>query len=443
MRKQNAQKNSRQIITGNSIRTTGPAIACAILAAALAACASSPAPLPQAVGEVESSAVPDPFWDFDPASGLTISYDDVDALLSAMVIDMGRSTREKLPSQEAHTGTRLKSKVKRETASEGNRFYFETFEDNEAYKQYLVSVRRNLEQIPSQVPLEQFSREEQLAYWLNLYNIAVLEQLVNIYPERNLKREITSHNSVFAQKILTVEGVPLSLNDIQHTILRWNYDDNPLVIYGLYQGNIGGPNIRRRAYRGPTVYKDLVDNAKDFINSNRGTLTSWGDEFRVSGYYERNRGYFENWETDLKAHLMAYIEGAQREHLDNANRLIPDIEDWTITDVHGTEQRVGGSLSHNQAAMLGSSSTELSAQDIQQGEIPVAVSYTFKPVTATPEDSGMKKFARFMERVRTLPEASDAADLVSGASDGGAGTTQNSEPMDTARVEVENTEEQR
>jgi hypothetical protein len=36
----------------------------------------------------------------------------------------------------------------------------------------------------------------------------------------------------------------MSLDDIQFTILRQNYDNDPLIIYGLYQGNIGGPNIR-------------------------------------------------------------------------------------------------------------------------------------------------------------------------------------------------------
>lgn len=368
-----------------------------LLAGILVSCASPPPPPPAPVGDVASSAVPEPFWDFDPGSNLTINYEDVDSVLSAMVIDVGRSSREKLPPQQAHTGTRLRTKVKRETAGEGNRFYFETFEDNEEYKQYLRNVRLSLENIPTQMPLEKFSREEQLAYWLNLYNITVLDQLVRIYPERNLKREINGGDSIFTRKILNVAGVPLSLNDIQHTILRWNYDDNPLIIYGLYQGNIGGPNIREYAYRGKSVYRDLADNAEDFINSNRGTAAGWGEKFRVSSFYKRNQGYFPNWDTDLKAHLMRYIEGTQREQLEKAGRLVADIDDWTITDVHGTDQRLAGSFSRNQAAMLGAvKSSQHGRSEGASGTIEgsTTTSFTESRFSQVVEDPAFSRFER-------------------------------------------------
>ncbi len=375
-----------------------------LLAATAISCTTAPPePLPLP-GEVASSAVPEPFWDFDPGSNLTINYEDVDSVLSAMVIDVGRSSREKLPPQQAHTGTRLRTKVKRETAGEGNRFYFETFEDNEEYKQYLRNVRLSLEGIPTQMPLEKFSREEQLAYWLNLYNITVLDQLVRIYPERNLKREINGGDSIFTRKILNVSGVPLSLNDIQHTILRWNYDDNPLIIYGLYQGNIGGPDIREYAYRGKSVYRDLIDNAEDFINSNRGTAAGWGEQFRVSSFYERNHGYFPNWDTDLKAHLMRYIEGPQREQLKEASRLVADIDDWTITDVHGTDQRLAGSFSRNQAAMLGAvTSSQHGRSEGASGTIEgsTTTSFTESRFSQAVEDPAFSRFKR-IEKSRVL-----------------------------------------
>jgi hypothetical protein len=222
-------------------------------------------------GEVTSSDVPEPFWDFDPASEFTINYADVDAILGAMVVNTGRSSREKLQPAPAQTGTRLKAKIRRTTASEGNRFHFEAFKANEQYQQMLREVRQELEDIPDQIALEYFTRDEQLAYWLNLYNIALLDQLVTIYPERNLEQELIGRNSILDRKILNVADIPLSLNDIQHTILRWNYDNNPLELYGLYQGVVGGPNIRPQAYTGERVNRDLTDNAKEFINSNRGT----------------------------------------------------------------------------------------------------------------------------------------------------------------------------
>lgn len=50
-------------------------------------------------------------------------------------------------------------------------------------------------------PLNLFSRDEQLAYWSNLYNITLVDEIVAIYPKRNLKKIVTGKNSILAQKV--------------------------------------------------------------------------------------------------------------------------------------------------------------------------------------------------------------------------------------------------
>lgn len=298
-----------------------------------------------------AAEVPEPFRGHNPDSKFSISYGDVDAILRHMVVHVGRSTREVAEPTRAKTGTRMKAKVSRKTSSEGNRFFFEEFKGNEEYRTALHNVRLALEAIPESMPLEHFNRTEQLAYWLNLYNITLLDELVQIYPEKDLKKEIVGRKSILDQKVLNVAGVPLSLDDIQFTILATNYPNDPRVMYGLFQGVIGGPNIRKRAYTGENVYRYLEDNAREFVNSNRGTYTRDGD-FEVSTMYERNRHYFPDFEGDLKKHLMSYIEGRERSDLQATDSLKPDIDDWTIADVYGTYSEIGGSFAANQAAML-------------------------------------------------------------------------------------------
>lgn len=300
-----------------------------------------------------SAAVPEPFRGHNPDSEFKILYDDVDAILRTMVVDVGRSSRKKAPEIRAQTGTRMKNKVQRDTATEGNRFYFEEFKDNEGFRDMLRQVRQGLESIPSQVPLAEFNRTEQLAYWLNLHNIALIDALVQIYPENDLKKELNGRKSILDEKMLNVSGVQLSLNDIRHTILPTNYDNDPMVMYGLYQGVIGGPNIRKRAFNSENVYRNLQDNAEEFINSNRGTDAQDG-KFEVSGMYERNENYFPNFDVDLKNHLMRFIEGPERGALQAANTLKPGIDDWTITDVYGSYRQIGGAFTDNKAAMMDS-----------------------------------------------------------------------------------------
>jgi len=298
--------------------------------------------------------VPEPFRGFDPSSTYTIKYNDVDAFLSAAVMNTGRSSREKAQAQVPKTGTRMAPKIKRATVNEGNRFLFEAFEgdDNEHNRQALESLRASLERIPDLAPLSLFSRDEQLAYWLNLYNIALLDQIVGIYPQRNMKKYIVGRKSLLEPKILTVVGVPLSLNDIQYTILKKNYDSNPLVLYGLYQGIIGGPNIRKHAYKGDLVWRQLEDNAEEFVNSNRGTDIYKEDLFKASSFYERNAMFFDDFQADLRAHLLTYLLQPERDALKRASEIDADINDWTITDLYGSFDNIGGSFADNNAAML-------------------------------------------------------------------------------------------
>lgn len=306
-----------------------------------------------AVANAAESPVPEPFQGYDNDSTYSISYDDFSALLRTVVVDVGRSTR-KIPAPPPDvTGTRMKVKISK-TANEGNRFYYETFKGDDEAKAYLVGIQKSLEELPTEAPLKHFSRDEQLAYWMNLYNVTVLNEIIAVYPKNNIKKLVQGKKSIFAKKSLTVAGVSLSLNDIQFTILSQNYDNNPLIMYGLYQGIVGGPSIRKTAYTGANVYDALEDNAYEFVNSNRGTFIRDEKTFRVSSLYGRDKAYFPDFNADLSNHLMVYLVGKERGALEGASKIKVDINDWNVTDLGGSQQRIGGSFADSKAALMDS-----------------------------------------------------------------------------------------
>ena len=307
------------------------------------------------LAQAAQSDVPEAFQQFDASSDRTINYDILTAWLDAVVLDIGRSDRGKAAPTHASIGTRIKPRVKRSTLYEGNRVYFESFAANDESRRLLRDIRKSLEQLPDTEPLKYFNRSEQLAYWLNLYNITLLNEIASVYPERYLEDLLVGEDSILNKKLLSVSGVRLSLNDIQHTILKNNYNNDPLILYGLYQGIIGGPNIRRSAYSGKNVYRALADNAVEFVNSNRGTSGKGlrSSTFKVSNFYVRNASWFPDFETDLKAHLMEYVEGPEREHLASASTISPGIDDWTVTDLFGTYPEIRNGIANNPAALMG------------------------------------------------------------------------------------------
>lgn len=302
------------------------------------------------VAHATITVAPEPFQAASENSTYRIKFDEVSNMLRHAVVNTGRSPREIAPMPMMKLGTRARQTVQRATIYEGNRFYYEMFQESDDATSVLHNIKKGLEAIPSQVSLGAFTRDEQLAYWLNLYNITLIDEIAKTYPKRNLKRVLVGKKSILDKKTLKVAGAPLSLNDIEF-ILWKNYNGDPLIVYGLYQGIIGGPNIRRTAYTGKNVYRSLQDNAKEFINSNRGTYEKDDKTFRVSSLYERDTPFFDSDEV-LKKHLMRYLDSPESEKLQSASRIKRDINDWTITDLYGTYRDMAGSMLGSPSGLL-------------------------------------------------------------------------------------------
>jgi len=299
------------------------------------------------------SNIPKPFQGQNKNSNIVISYDDFSHVLKMSVLDVGPSNRKKSPKLTGKIGSRYKSKRKAYTDLEGNRFLFGNFKI-ENNKTLITSIRKSLEKVPDEVPMSMLNAKEQLAFWLNLYNISLIEQLIDVFPAKNIEDELYDDDGIMAKKFLKVSGVELSLNDIHEKIIIGKFHENPIVMYGLFQGVIGGPNIRTTAYDGVNVINQLKHNAREFINSNRGTFKSKKDKMRVSSFYDRNRQFFPDFDRDLKKHLLYYMHSKYASHLENSDIMLADIKNMGIADIAGGIRNSSSSANDNPAAFLGS-----------------------------------------------------------------------------------------
>ena len=116
----------------------------------------------------------------------------------------------------------------------------------------------------------QMSVDEQIAYWANLYNALTLDLVLDAYPVSSIRK---IHGGVFRRgpwkkKIVQVAGRSLSLDDIEHGILREEWSD-PRIHYSVNCASIGCPNIRAEAWEAETLDEDLDNAARAFINHPR------------------------------------------------------------------------------------------------------------------------------------------------------------------------------
>lgn len=320
-----------------------------------------------------------------------INYDDLTAVLQNVVLITGMSDRSRAPSVKGNIGTRFKTKRNVYTAYEGNRIWLEALEDERALE-VLGMIRHGLETLPDNVPISQFSDAEQIAFWLNLHNVAFLEELVQ-HSQNGMKNLLyRGDDAMLDKKLVTVQGVPLSLNDIRFNIVGKRWGDSPLVIYGFFEGIIGGPNIRKEAFTGEKLHEQLSANAREFVNSNRGVYLKGGKTMHVSSFYERFESYFPNFQKDLRAHLLEYlVPGGIQAKVANSRRLDPDVDDWTVASVRGNTREYGGALQTNGAAMA------TAIVRGQGGEVASDSSLTVSGMA-----DSVKNFSRFTLEQQTL-----------------------------------------
>jgi hypothetical protein len=299
--------------------------------------------------KAEEFSLPEEFSDFGLNRDISISYEDLDQLLELTVIDMGLSDRTILKPIVGN-GTRLRSNRDRDTALEANRFYFEEVVKSDIKLGFKV-IRQSLEKVPEEVPLNALTLDEQLAYWLNLYNTAIIEKLIEHYPVRNAKKLLEGENSILNDKFINVSGHTLSLNNIQHDIVFKKFGNKKIVMYGFYQGIIGSPNLRNEAYTADKVYKQLSGNAEEFVNSNRGVQVK-RNRLNVSIFYDQAKILFPDFENDLLKHILNYSDSSINSQVEDSEELILAIEDWNVTDIYGTERSFGEGNATNKAALL-------------------------------------------------------------------------------------------
>ncbi len=277
------------------------------------------------------------FSEFTENSKLEMDFSIVDQLLHAGVMNMGPSTRAWARKQPPSTGTRFTQTVDRATENEANRFFYENLKEDQ---EKILKLRKELEAIPSLTPLNQYTKEAQLAYWLNLYKVTLINELAVIYPLNNLKPVLTGEESILDKKILSVDNVQLSLNDIHYRVLPVLYPDSTLYIYGLHQGIKGSPNIRTKAFAASDVKQKLKENAQEFVNSNRGTQFNGGEGVvRVSSFYKRNSQLFPDFNESVKSHLLQFADASIQKLIKNATSVNANISNWRINDFYGSIRR--------------------------------------------------------------------------------------------------------
>jgi hypothetical protein len=205
-------------------------------------------------------------------------------------------------------------------------------EDRKALDAYVTNLAARK---PSTMP-----RDEAMAYWGNLYNALTLKVILDRYPVKSI-REIKSSGGWFDFKSYTgpwrearvsVEGRKLSLDNIEHDIMRPTFKD-PRVHYVVNCASYGCPNLMDRAWRAATLEADLEAGARAFINHPRGVTVLPSGALKVSSIFKWFIADFGGTDAALIAHFKRYAEPQLAARLTATTSIAEDGYDWSLNGV--------------------------------------------------------------------------------------------------------------
>lgn len=140
---------------------------------------------------------------------------------------------------------------------------------------------------------------DRLAFWINMYNAWTIKVVIDHYPVKSIV-DIGAGliigtifgTTVWDKDFVEIKGGRMSLNDIEHEIVR-KYGD-ARIHFALVCASKSCPPLRREAYVAGRLDKQLDDQARQFLSDTTKNKIELGkNEIRLSKIFDWFEGDFE------------------------------------------------------------------------------------------------------------------------------------------------------
>lgn len=152
-----------------------------------------------------------------------------------------------------------------------------------------VELNKYLKQLSDNSPDENsWTRNEQLAYWINAYNAFTVQLVIRHYPIKSIKDIVKINiplvNSPWDIKFFKIGNVKMDLNTIEHDIIRKKFKE-PRIHFSLVCASKSCPKLRNEAFTANKLEEQLMEQAKDFLkDSSRNKISK--DKIELSKIFD-------------------------------------------------------------------------------------------------------------------------------------------------------------
>lgn len=178
------------------------------------------------------------------------------------------------------------------------------------------------------------TRDQQLAFWINLYNAQTIALILDNYPVDSI-RDISNgplRLGPWNRADLRVRAQALSLNDIEHRIVRAHFNE-PRIHYAFNCAALGCPNLKAQAWRAPDLDADFDAAEQAYLAHPRGLQVGADGRVTASKIFIWFREDFGADDLALLARLVARAPPEKSAALARRGRIDSYAYDWSLNEI--------------------------------------------------------------------------------------------------------------
>jgi hypothetical protein len=178
-----------------------------------------------------------------------------------------------------------------------------------------------------------YRRAEQFAYWINLYNALTIDVVLRHPEQKSIVRMGTRLLSTgpWDDELTTIAGQRITLNDIEHRILRPIWRDHR-IHYAVNCASLGCPNLFKLAFTAANAETLLDAGEMKYINHPRGVRFDDRGRLYLSSIYQWYARDFARDDQSLLRYLAAHHTTRAAELSDYRGR-IRYAYDWSLNQL--------------------------------------------------------------------------------------------------------------
>ncbi len=155
--------------------------------------------------------------------------------------------------------------------------------------------------------LSKSGKDEKLAFWINAYNAFTVKLILNHFPIESI-RDI---KKPWKQKIWNAAGTRVSLDEIEHKILRKEFAE-PRIHFAIVCASIGCPDLDNKAFEAENIGQHLDERARLFFTQSKNfKLQEKGAGVTIT--LSRIMDWFKNDFGDTKEKRLTFLKGYLKE----------------------------------------------------------------------------------------------------------------------------------